>query len=176
MNSNELFTKQSLFQSSPENVNRHKGGYFMNYMPYANMINPNLANSPFMKQPVESLEEMYPDSYKIIQPKIQQMCMIVDTPENPDMYPYPNREAVEQMANDIHEACCKEMGIMGEEEPENSNMPYERQFGPGYGGYGFGYPGYGYPGAGFGRRRFLRDLVGILLIRELLGRRGQYIY
>ncbi|MCX7922184.1 MAG: hypothetical protein N3B21_09265 [Clostridia bacterium] len=147
----------------------------MDYMNYYQMINPCMACSPVMNYPVENLQDMYPDVYKRVYPRIKQVCIVTDVESNPEMNPYPSRAAVERMADEIYNSISMEMGDLDDD---------NRQFGVGvaggYPGY-YGYPGYAgyynYPAYGYyGGRRFLRDLIGILLIRELLGRRGIYYY
>lgn len=100
----------------------------------------------------EHLETMYPDIYYRVYPQVKMCCEMYDVPTNPGFYPYPTRAAVEQMTDYI----CQNMGT--EEQPQ-----VDQQFDYGYGGYGFG-------------RRFLRPLITILLIRELLRRRRPYYY
>lgn len=136
------------------------------------MMSPSYCKSPLMKYPVESLQDMYPEIYHRVYPKVKSICMMMDNPSNPDMQPYPSREMVERMTDNIYRSTLAEMG-----ETDGSDYEtMERQFFPGGfgpgGGPGFG-PDFG-PGFGFGRRRFLRDLIAILLIRELFRRRGMH--
>ncbi|MCX8130397.1 MAG: hypothetical protein N3I35_09890 [Clostridia bacterium] len=147
----------------------------MDYRPYDQMMNYYMPNSPMMGNPTEKLEDMYPEVYYRIYPKIKQICMLKDTADNKEMYPYPSRSTVERMVDDIYRDTMMEMG---ETEDDQEQMEEQRQVLP----YGYAYPGYTFPvyappvyGFG-GRRRFLRDLVGVLLLRELLGRRGYYYY
>lgn len=133
----------------------------MDYNNYAKKMWPYDQYSPMMHQPTEALEQMYPDIYNVVYPRVKYMCSVWDVPGNQSMYPYPSREAVERMTEEIYKSTCEEIGY------------YENQEGHMY--YGdsarqFGYGGYGRP------RRFLRNLTGILLIRELLGRRGRFYY
>ncbi len=133
----------------------------MNYMPCFQMMNPSLCCSPIAEYPTDKLENMYPEIYYRLYPKIRQRCIMMDVPGQQDMYPNPSRAAVERMTDDIYRELIYEMGM-----PEEDDCTDDRQFVP----YGVS----GYQGYGFGGRRFLRDLVGVLLIRELLGRRGFY--
>jgi len=88
-------------------------------------------------------------------------CEMYDVPANNYMCPSPSRAVVEQMADQIYNIVVINYGIRDDIHP----MP--RQFvGPGFIGPGFG-------GVFFGRG-FLRDLITILLIRELLFRRGRF--
>jgi hypothetical protein len=120
---------------------------------------------------------MYPDIYHMVYPRIQQVCAEMDVPGNPDMYPYPSRAAVERMTEDIYRQIEADMEYCGDNDRTGEG---DRQIAPYYGAgpylggyYGAPFYGYGYPAfSGYGGRRFLRDLVGILLIRQLLGRRG----
>lgn len=105
--------------------------------------------SPIANCPTESLESMYPDIYHRVYPKVMHMCMIMDTPNNPEMYPCPRKETVERMVDDIYMQTMMEMGG----EYGNWNPMYQQT--PGFGG------------------GFLRDLIAILLIRQLLFRRGR---
>ncbi|MBU5675908.1 hypothetical protein KQI88_05730 [Alkaliphilus sp. MSJ-5] len=111
--------------------------------------------SPIAECTTESLESMYPEIYHRVYPKVMHMCMMMDHPNNPEMYPCPRRETVERMADDIYMQTMMEMG--GEWEDW---QPMSQQF-----------PEFGRDR--FGRRPFLRDLIFILLIRQLLRRRGR---
>jgi hypothetical protein len=135
----------------------------MNYNDYYNNVMPELCCSPMAQYPAERLEDMYPDIYHIVYPMVQETCMRKDTPNNPEMYPHPTRTGVERMTDEIYKRCCMEMGIS---EDDDCWGEFDRQFGG-----SFGMPFFG-GGFGFGRRRFLRDLIGILLINQLLRRRG----
>ncbi|MBZ4647107.1 MAG: hypothetical protein PWR27_2082 [Petroclostridium sp.] len=97
----------------------------------------------------------YPDIYYVIHPMVRRKCEMMDTPYNPMMQPYPSYEMVEQMTDEIveelrmsHPDMMRDYGIQSESETE--------QF--------------------FGPRGLLRALIAILLIRELLRRRGTYGY
>lgn len=97
--------------------------------------------------PQEPLEAMYPDIYYQVYPKVKMYCEMYDVPMNSGLYPYPNRTAVEQMTDYIYQ----NVGTAVE-------TKVEQQFGGGFGG------------------RIVRSLITILLIRELLRRRGPYYY
>ncbi|MDF9409939.1 MAG: hypothetical protein A4E52_00593 [Pelotomaculum sp. PtaB.Bin013] len=116
---------------------------------------------------VEALESMFPDIYHCVHPIVRRMCEMHDIPTNPYMYPSPSRAVVEQMADQIYNTVTINYGIR-----DDDVQPMQRQFvGPGFVGPGFVGPGFVGP---FFRRRFLRDLIAILLIRELLFRRGRF--
>jgi len=114
--------------------------------------------SPAMGEyPPQTLEMMYPEIHYIIHYKVREMCMMMDTPYNPEMYPYPGKAMIERMTNEIYTKTVIEIGDpeMG---PENSTLDF--------------------PDSEFNRRRFggrqlLQDLIRIILIRELLQRRGR---
>lgn len=90
----------------------------------------------------------YPQIYYRVFPRIRSICEEMDVPSNPCMYPYPSEETISSMTDRILEEVV---------ENDLSGLDYEirvgrRQF-------------------VFGGRRVLRDLISILLIRELLRRR-----
>ncbi|MDD4237787.1 MAG: hypothetical protein PHT62_04455 [Desulfotomaculaceae bacterium] len=114
----------------------------------------------------EALESMYPDIYHCVHPMVRSMCEMYDVPTNTHMCPSPSRAVVEQMADQIYNNVVINFGIRDDVQP----MP-RQFFGPGFGGPGFVGPGFGGPFVG---RIFLRDLISILLIRELLFRRGRF--
>jgi len=66
--------------------------------------------SPIAGYPTASLESMYPDIYNNIYPKVRHMCMVMDHPHNPEMYPCPRRQTVERMTDDIYMQVMSEMG------------------------------------------------------------------
>lgn len=120
----------------------------MNYVQYYETMGyPSC--SPIAGCPTASLESMYPDVYHMIHPKVRHMCMMMDTPNNPEMYPCPRRETVERMTDEIHMQVMSEMGgEYGNWDPMYQQFPE------------------------FRRNNFLRNIVSIILIRELLFRRG----
>lgn len=91
--------------------------------------------------PYEPLDMMYPEVYYRVYPMVKEMCEMYDNPSNPDMYPYPTRDGVEGMAENIYHNLMNHMAITGEIQQ---------------------------------LRPFLRTLITILLIRELLRRRGSF--
>ena len=50
----------------------------------------------------EPLDSMYPDVYYRVYPYVKQMCEMYDNSSNPDLYPYPTREAIEKMTDSIY--------------------------------------------------------------------------
>lgn len=130
----------------------------MSYMQYYQMMGyPSC--SPIAECPTAGLESMYPDIYHRVHPKVMHMCMMMDHPHNPEMYPCPRREAVERMADDIYMQTMMEMGGQwGNWNPMTQQFP---EFGEDR-----------FREDRFGRRDFLHNLISIILIRELLFRRG----
>lgn len=115
-------------------------------MPYMNMMNTNKGCCPMMAMPEQQLEQMYPKTYFVIFPVVLRYCDMMDM--NFGCMYIPCREEIEDMCEKI----CRE--VEGEVEAVMSQECAEsdRQF-------------------GFGGRRIFRNLVEILLIRELLRRR-----
>ncbi|KUK36950.1 MAG: hypothetical protein PWQ99_645 [Clostridia bacterium] len=101
-----------------------------------------------MHYPVEPLDSMYPEIYYRLYPMIKQMCEMHDNPSNPELYPYPSRAGVERMADHIYRRVLAD--------------------------HGSDYPEREYVAEQLGRGGLLRPLILILLIRELLRRRGSY--
>ncbi|HBI26190.1 MAG: hypothetical protein PHX16_07845 [Syntrophaceticus sp.] len=95
----------------------------------------------------EQLEDMYPYVYCRVYPHVEQMCEMYDTSSNPDFYPCPRSHAVERMADEICSRVMLEMRDAADDEDMST-----RQF----------------------RGGLFRDLVFILLIRELLRRRRRF--
>lgn len=95
----------------------------------------------------EPLDAMYPDIYHRVYPHVKQMCEMYDNPSNPDFYPYPTRHGIEKMTDHIYNKVLPEMRDVSTEEDISA-----QQF----------------------RRGLLRDLILILLIRELLRRRRSF--
>ncbi|GAB6086098.1 hypothetical protein [Alkaliphilus crotonatoxidans] len=79
------------------------------------------------------LMDMYPDCYRRIYPKVQEICHHADVPTNPRMHPYVDPAMVEEMVDQIYQM----------EAGEASGL----------------------------QRGIFRDLITILIIRELLSRR-----
>jgi len=90
---------------------------------------------------------MYPEVYYRVYPYVKQMCEMYDNSSNPDLYPYPTREAVEKMTDSIYHRVMAEMKNLSADE-EITVKQFERGL--------------------------FRSLIAILLIRELLRRRRSY--
>ncbi|WP_026477273.1 hypothetical protein [Alkaliphilus transvaalensis] len=82
------------------------------------------------------LMDMYPDIYRRIYPRVQEICHHMDVHTNPRMYPYVDPRMLDEMIDQIYHMEINEVGSE--------------------------------------QRRFLRDLITILFIRELLGRRRRH--
>ncbi|KAB3537799.1 hypothetical protein F8154_02130 [Alkaliphilus pronyensis] len=80
------------------------------------------------------LADMYPDVYKRVYPKVQEICYHMDVPSNPRMYPQVDPQMIEEMVGQIYEM--------------EAGQPYASQF-----------------------RGVFRDLITILVLRELINRR-----
>lgn len=119
-------------------------------MPYYQMMMGYPRCSPIASCPTADLEAMYPDIYHRIYPKVKHMCMMMDQPNHPEMMPCPKKHTVDRMAKEIYRQVIHEMGRCGEEDPMAQQDPRYRGDG------------------------FLQDLISIILIRELLFRRGWF--
>jgi len=101
---------------------------------------------PMMTMPEQQLENMYPNIYNIVNPVVENhcdnICMKYGTMNTP------TKEYLETTTDNI----LAEVEPQVTAEIEKETGAGERQF-------------------GFGGRRLLRSLIGILLIRNLLGRR-----
>jgi hypothetical protein len=128
------------------------------YMPYMQMMNLPNQYCPMMDMQQDQLESMYPNVYHKVYPHVKQQCDMYDK-----MYGMqnPNRQQVDAMVDDIYRKC------EGHFDDDYMDDQMQRQF-------GFG-PGFGH-GFGFGHRRFGRDLITILLLRELIGRRRPFFF
>lgn len=119
----------------------------------SNMFMNNQAPYQNMPQSFDYLEEMYPDTYRVIYPMVVSTCNMVNTPVTEDM--------LDRMTNDIYDRAEADGRInidinVGIEVRDDNNSKQisndSRQMRP-------------------RRNRFFRDLIRILLIRELLRRR-----
>ena len=121
------------------------------WMPYANVMGISNQMYPMMEMPEQQLNAMYPRTYHMIYPQIVRACDTMDMNHGP-MH-MPNHDEVENMVEDVVGKVENDIDVVLK---ENEN---QRQL-------------------GYGGRRLLRDLTGILLIRELIRRRRrpQYPY
>ncbi|RCX19433.1 hypothetical protein DFR58_103179 [Anaerobacterium chartisolvens] len=142
---------------------------------YMQMMSMPQQYSPMTAMPDEQLENMYPKTYHIVQPMVENECNNMVSNYG-DMY-CPNKAHLENMIENIYkkveanvevnvEADMKvEADVKGAvkddikeksaEKEKEKDKEKSRQF-------------------GFGGRRILRDLTGILLIRELMRRRRPF--
>lgn len=103
---------------------------------------------PMVNMPQPQLEAMYPKTYNIIQPVVENACdMIAD--ENGQV-PTPTQQQLESMIDNVYAAVEPHV-----EAEVNQGTPEGRQF------YG-------------GGRRILRDFVGVLLLNSLIRRRRPF--
>lgn len=130
----------------------------MMIMPQSNPMMMPLHNCPMMQQNFQmmemqenQLEAMYPKTYHIINPVVQHYCDMMDMKYGAMNIPTKEQldEACEHICKDVEGEIDK---VVGDEMKEG-----QRQL-------------------GFGGRRILRDLAGILLIRELFRRRRFFGY
>lgn len=99
----------------------------------------------------KQLEMMYPDIYFIILPHVKHHCDKME--EKHGKMHCPDKEEMKEIIEDI---CKKVEKDMDEDDKKDECRDEERRPRP------------------FGRGRLLRDLIGILLINELIGRRVPY--
>lgn len=120
-----------------------------NVMPMYNPCNPMAAMpaqmNQFMEMPAEDLENLYPQTYNVIMPEVENVC---DNWEGKHGDKCPSNKEYESMVADIYKKVESDV----EAAIKNSPNPEERQF--------FG-----------GGRRILRDFTGALLITNLIRRR-----
>lgn len=105
--------------------------------------------NPMMNMTQPQLESMYPNTYNIVQPAVENACNNMLANKGP-MYA-PNKEDINNMVNEVYSKVENEVETM----IKKNTSERERQF--------------------FGGSRFLlRDLVGILLINNLVRRRRPF--
>ena len=140
-----------------DNYMRNSFGY--PNMNYPNMYVDNQMGYQNMYPSNDDLERLYPDTYRVIYPMVTSACSMinVNTPITEDM--------VDRMTDDIYDRAESDGRLMLESnvevakvESENSRQISEevRQMRPRR------------------RNRTLRDLIRILLLRELLRRRRRF--
>jgi hypothetical protein len=120
------------------------------YMPNMQMMGMSGQCCPMMEMPQTQLESMYPKVYIIIYPRIKHSCDMFNS-----MYGMvnPTCKQLERMVDDIYKSVEAEVDA----EMSLSMDESGRQI-------------------GFGGRRLLRDLISILLIRQLLQGRTPFPY
>ncbi len=109
------------------------------------------------------MDFVYPEVFYKVQPFIMMAC------DQMDMYQMPTQAMVDKMADDIHDDVCRmypDMAEYAQSYGENANADLSesvqtrdpRMF-----------------DRRFRRRGLFRDLIGILLLQELFGRRGLFL-
>jgi len=121
------------------------------YSPYMQMMNLPCQSYPMMTMPAQQLESMYPKTYFVIYPVVSEMCDMMDMKYGTTYCP--RKEELDKAIEEIVVRVEPQIEVIVRDNP--GEMEEARQF-------------------GFYGRRFLRDLAGILLIRELLGRRRPF--
>lgn len=104
---------------------------------------------PMATMPEEQLESMYPKSYYTIHPAVERTCDRITASCGPMFTP--THEQLESMVDQVYDEVEADVCDI-DNRNESSD---DRQFLP-------------------GGRRFLRDLIAILLIRDLINRRRPY--
>ena len=136
--------------------------YMRNMLGYPNMncLDTCMNNpTPYqdMNQFSNSLERMYPDTYRIVHPMVVSACNMVTMPITEEM--------LDRMTDDIYDRAVTDRRISidiniemesRDDEESRQNSDDFRQRRPRR------------------RNRFFRDLIRILLLRELLGRRQRF--
>ena len=118
--------------------------------PYSNMS----SNQMMWQDSSCALERMYPDSYRVVYPMVVSTCRNVSMPVTEDM--------IDRMTDDIYDRAVADgrinVDISVELETREDSKEEDRQM-------------INRPPRRRRRNRFFRDLIRILLLRELIGRR-----
>lgn len=118
--------------------------------PYSNMS----SNQMMWQDSSCDLERMYPDSYRVVYPMVVSTCRNVSIPVTEDM--------IDRMTDDIYDRAVADgrinVDISVELETREDSKEEDRQM-------------INRPPRRRRRNRFFRDLIRILLLRELIGRR-----
>lgn len=118
--------------------------------PYSNMG----SNQMMWQDPACDLERMYPDSYRVVYPMVVSACRNVSMPVTEDM--------IDRMTDDIYDRAVVDgrinVDISVEVETREDSKEEDRQM-------------INRPPRRRRRNRFFRDLIRILLLRELIGKR-----
>lgn len=140
-----------------EDYMRNVLGYRTN-MNYSNMYMNNQTPYQNMYLATNSLERMYPDTYRIVYPMVVSACNMVNMPITEEM--------LDRMTDDIYDRAIADsrinidinIEIESREDNDSRQLSDEsRQRRPRR------------------RNRFFRDLIRILLLRELLGRKTSFL-
>lgn len=84
--------------------------------------NPNMFGNQ-----AQDLENMYPELYNIVYPKIINICNMMDGRDNNNMYPIPKRETVEQMVDQVQKQTEEEIEMRQMQEIREMQQMQERQ-------------------------------------------------
>ena len=118
--------------------------------PYSNMS----SNQMMWQDSSCDLERMYPDSYRVVYPMVVSTCRNVSMPVTEDM--------IDRITDDIYDRAVADgrinVDISVELETREDSKEEDRQM-------------INRPPRRRRRNRFFRDLIRILLLRELIGRR-----
>lgn len=140
-----------------EDYMRNVLGYRTN-MNFSNMYMNNQTPYQNMYLATNSLERMYPDTYRIVYPMVVSACNMVNMPITEEM--------LDRMTDDIYDRAIADsrinidinIEIESREDNDSRQLSDEsRQRRPRR------------------RNRFFRDLIRILLLRELLGRKTSFL-
>lgn len=129
--------------------------YMRSVLGYSNMNCPNMDMN--MYQASDDLERMYPDTYRIVYPMVVSACNMVTMPVTEEMVDRMTDDIYDRAANDSRISIDIDIGIESREDNNDrqiSDVSKQRR-----------------PRR---RNRFFRDLIRILLLRELLGRRQRF--
>ena len=126
------------------------------YIPFMQMMDVPAEYSPMFEIPQDQLEAMFPKCYYIIYPEVNHHCDMLNKMYG-TMY-NPSRKQLEEIVDEIDNSVGS---YVDAEYQEDDHDTENRQF--------------GHFGSG-SRRRFRRDVISILLLRELLRRRRPHYY
>ena len=131
--------------------------YMRSLIGYPNM-RTSMSPSMFpMEAYSDDLERMYPDTYRIVYPMVVSACNMVTMPVTEEMVDRMTDDIYDRAANDSRISIDIDIGIESREDNNDrqiSDVSKQRR-----------------PRR---RNRFFRDLIRILLLRELLGRRQRF--
>lgn len=136
--------------------------YMRSVLGYSSMNCPSMGmnmQTPYqdMYQACDDLERMYPDTYRIVYPMVVSACDMVTMPVTEDMVDRMTDDIYDRAANDSRISIDINVEMETREESNDRQISGEtRQRRPRR------------------RNRFFRDLIRILLLRELLRRRRRF--